>query len=267
MKIQKVLVSCNKNPLYFDFWTPFSYVWKEKFGVDPVLIFIDKNPDSVELDDRWGEVIRVRSIDGIPEYLQTQWSRFYFTNRYSDEVCMTSDIDMFPLSKEYFIKNISDLKLDNDGHVHLNGNGITGKYDDWFKGVCNLSVCYHANYGNRFAEVFDMCNDWENEIQRLHDMKLGRDQSQWAEHLKGMDNWGAEEDYTTSVLRSKVSDKSIKFFTCGLYGLRFDRGWWNDCKSAINTVPFVDCHSIRPYAENKEEIISVLKHYHGDMSV
>ena len=267
MKIDKVLVSVNSNPLYSDFWEPFSYVWKEKMGIDPVLIYIDKNPDERVLSEQWGEVIRVKSVDGVPEYLQTQWSRFFFAKRFPNQICMTSDIDMFPLSKEYFVDSIASVEMNDLSHFHMNGNGVTGNYDSWIRELANLTVCYHVNYGQRFAEIFNMQETWEEEIKKLHSLNLGRDQSQWGEHLRGLVNWGAEEDYSTAILREKVGNGAVKYMACGLYGHRFDRRTWNQCKETMHTHPFVDCHSLRPFLENKDEIMSVLTHHHGEMNV
>ena len=45
MKIDKVLVSADDNPLYLDFWESCSRVWKEKMGLDPVLLYFGReNP-------------------------------------------------------------------------------------------------------------------------------------------------------------------------------------------------------------------------------
>ncbi len=39
-----IIMSCDDNPYYFDFWEPVSYVWKEKMGHTPVLAhFGEKN--------------------------------------------------------------------------------------------------------------------------------------------------------------------------------------------------------------------------------
>lgn len=284
MKIQKVIVSTNSNPLYFDFWVPFSYVWKEKMGADPVLVYIDKSPNDAKIDDRWGEVIRVKSVDGVPEYLQTQWSRFFYANNFPDSVCMTSDIDMFPLSREYFMSEIGEDVLQGDSHLHLNGNGVTGKFDSWLNPQCNLTVCYHVNYGKQFSRLFDMEPTWEDEIRKLHSMNLGKDQTKLdrkvspedyekhvksTEHLRGMMNWGAEEDYSTQILRKKVLSGQWKFHTKGLFGRRFDRGAWDRCCYFMEAYPFkekypfVDCHSVRPYPKHRDSIRVVLEHYFG----
>jgi hypothetical protein len=267
MKIEKVIVSTNSNPLYFDFWDMLSYIWKKKMGIDPVLVYIDKNPDEANISEKWGEVIRVKSVDMVPEYLQTQWSRFFFTGKYPDKVCMTSDIDMFPLNKDYFTTNLNSIRLDDNSHVHLNANGVTGRFDDWVQGNCNLSVCYHVNYGKAFGKVFEMLPTWEEEIVRLNSLNLGKDQSMWAPHLKGMNNWGAEEDYTTNVLRKKVSENKIKFIYTGMFNHRFDRTNWETCNAVKDRYSFKDCHSLRPYKDHEKEIKEVLSYYHGDLNV
>ena len=40
MKLDKVIMSCNDNPYYSDFWPLVSKVWKEKIGIDPVLVYV-----------------------------------------------------------------------------------------------------------------------------------------------------------------------------------------------------------------------------------
>lgn len=266
MKIQKAIVSTNSNPLYFDFWEMLSYIWKKKMGIDPVLVYIDENPDKAQISDKWGEVIRIKTVENVPEYLQTQWSRFFFTNRYPDQICMTSDIDMFPLNKDYFTTSLNSIVLDDTSHVHLNANGVTGRFEDWLEGNCNLSVCYHVNYGRAFQKIFNMLPKWEDEMKRLHSFNLGKDQSMWAPHLKGMNNWGAEEDYTTDILRKKVKSKEIRLIYTGMFGQRFDRANWEVCKQAMGRYPFKDCHSLRPYPDHKEEIKQVLEFYHGGLN-
>ena len=39
----KVIMSCDDNPYYLDFWPLVSWVWKEKMGIEPVLIHIGEN--------------------------------------------------------------------------------------------------------------------------------------------------------------------------------------------------------------------------------
>jgi hypothetical protein len=39
MKIDRVILVSDNNPLYYEFWTDLSFTYKEKFGIKPTLIF------------------------------------------------------------------------------------------------------------------------------------------------------------------------------------------------------------------------------------
>ena len=116
MKIDKVIMSCDDNPLYADFWKPVSEVWKKRFDIDPVLIYFGDN----KLDETFGQVIPVKPIEGIPSYAQAQWARFWFPTLELNTVQIISDIDMFPISRSFFIDQLEAIP--DDQYVHLFGN-------------------------------------------------------------------------------------------------------------------------------------------------
>ena len=39
MRINKVLFSCNDNPLYYDFWESISEQYATEFGIEPILLY------------------------------------------------------------------------------------------------------------------------------------------------------------------------------------------------------------------------------------
>ena len=102
MKIDKVIHSCDNNKFYLDFWPLVSKIWKVKFNVEPILAFI--GDEDVEIDDTYGTVIRMGDVKGVPKYLQALWVRYWLPVTELDTVWMISDIDMLPISKEYFIE-------------------------------------------------------------------------------------------------------------------------------------------------------------------
>ena len=109
-------MSSNSNPMYLDFWPIVSRVWLQKFNITPILYYIDENHD-VEIDETYGIVKRLKPVKNVPIYLQCLWVRYWSFSEYSNDVCIISDIDMFPLSQEYFIDSISHIK---EKYVHLN---------------------------------------------------------------------------------------------------------------------------------------------------
>jgi hypothetical protein len=65
------------------------------------LIYID-NADSY-LSEEFGRVIRIKPVANIPIGVQNQIVRFWIPILFPEQVCIISDIDMFPLSSNYFL--------------------------------------------------------------------------------------------------------------------------------------------------------------------
>jgi len=117
MKIDYAIISSDSNPMYLDFWPIVSKLWKQKFNIEPILIYIDEEKDK-EISEEYGTVLRLTPLENIPLYIQTLWSRYWLPSLYPNKTCIISDIDMLPLSKEYFIDKIKEIP--DDKYVHLN---------------------------------------------------------------------------------------------------------------------------------------------------
>ena len=103
-----IIMSCDDNPYYFDFWEPVSFVWKEKMGHIPVLAhFGEKKPSQ-----KYGIVVSMETNSEVPVHTQCQLSRLWIPKLFSNELCVTSDIDMFPASKKYW----DSIELENSFH-------------------------------------------------------------------------------------------------------------------------------------------------------
>ena len=96
----KVLLSCDENPYYYDFWPFARDIWKKRIGVEPQLVLISdtKSTDNFDSDG----VLYVQKIEDVPIHLQAQLARIYYTKYFPNEVCLISDIDMFPVSSDFF---------------------------------------------------------------------------------------------------------------------------------------------------------------------
>jgi hypothetical protein len=117
MKIEVVIHSSNSNPMYLDFWPLVSKVWNIRFGLRPLLIYIDEN-HSIPIDTTYGDVIKMKPVPDVPVYLQCLWVRYWIPTQYPEKVCMISDIDMFPISKSYFTETIKSVSDDKYVHLH-----------------------------------------------------------------------------------------------------------------------------------------------------
>jgi hypothetical protein len=235
MKIDSVILSCNENPLYLDFWNPVSRIWKERFGIEPVLLFFG-NTVSHDLSEEYGRIIPFKTSKDFPEYLQTLWIRYWYPSQEPEKTWMISDIDMIPISKNYFVNQISEV--DPCAYVHLYANAKP------------IPSCYHVAMGSLFQRFLNLPNSFEDSLSRLvrH--------SQGTNHM-GMDKWGMDEYYAHMHLQEyyKMYPDFFKFFTRENADQRIDRSRWSyDEQKLLNEDYYIDSHSIRPYKENQENI-------------
>jgi hypothetical protein len=241
MKIQKAIVSSDDNRFYLDFWPSVSKVWKQKFGITPVLLYISDS--DFEPTTEFGEVVRYKPLEDFPLYLQTLWVRYFHPSTEPETTWIISDIDMFPISKEYFIDRIS--KIDDEAYVHL---------DPSIEEYQKFPSCYHIAKGKKFIDILDLPDDWEMSMWRVASSKLGTDPGG---HLSGKNEWFADEQYATNKILSKIKmKKNIVFLERegGRCGHRLDRINFFYTKKDLEDGYYYDCHSIRPYHQYKKEI-------------
>ena len=114
MKVNRVILVSNNNRLYSDFWNKLSFTYKEKFGVNPTLVFFGSKEEIklLNLSEKYGNIILEKKVDGVADWQYT-WALFYYTKFYPDDTCIVMGIDQIPLGT-YFLKDciqdISDEK-------------------------------------------------------------------------------------------------------------------------------------------------------------
>ena len=135
---------------YYDFWPIVSQVWKKRFNITPVLGLIsDKDTDLY--DDGNGLVKEFKLINSKDTGLQSQVVRLYLP-KYLNGVCITSDIDIIPISKKYFIEDLVEFD-ENDLLVFSSSNEST-------KNINQYPMCYVACQSKLFHTIFNLEKDW-----------------------------------------------------------------------------------------------------------
>ena len=243
MKITKAIHSSDSNPMYLDFWPIVSKIWKTKFNIEPVLIYIDENHE-IPISEEYGTVIKLKPIKNIPTYLQNLWVRYWYPSQSPDDIWIISDIDMLPISKNFFINNLS--KIDDDIYVHLN---------PCIESYGTLPSCYHVAKGYNFKNILELHDNWEDSISFLFNSSLGSDPGG---HLSGKNHWFADERHSSEkVLNYKNKQPNKVMFiprNNGQNGFRIDRPNWRYSEELFNKDYYIDSHSIRPYLTYKAEI-------------
>lgn len=244
MKIQKVIHACNDNPFYADFWPIVSKIWKTKFFVEPVLLYFGHNNPSEE----YGTVVKMKILEDIPLNTQAQCSRYWFPYTEQETIWMTSDIDMLPISRRYFIDDIAGIE--DNKIVALNGNHGE-KYPHR-----HFSCCYNVGKGSTFTEILQLPDSFEKFMQNgfwrdnTHNYKPDGLPS-------ALPHWGADEQWSSRMLNNFHDQSRIEvLFRDRLSGPfeRLDRSHWKWVEERVLRENYCDCHSIRPYSEHKQSI-------------
>jgi len=231
MKIDKAILASDDNPMYLDFWPLISRVWKERFDINPVLIYFGSESPTTE----YGEVIRMKPLDDVPTWFQAQWGRIWYASLLGETVSIVSDIDMFPISKHFFVDRLQDI--DDDIYISL----YSGR-DDY------VPVCYNIASGYSFKEVLEIDKDFEKSVKYLLDA------------IQKDVYWGAEEEYLTKKVAGYKNRDKILFMSRQDHlptKYRIDRLEWDYNPRNIND-GYIDCHSVRPYKDHKKTIDSLV---------
>ncbi len=231
MKLKYAVISSDSNPEYLDFWPYVAKAW-ERIGIEPILLYIDKLPPSEETQ-KYGRVIYLESINEWTIAQQAQCIRFWAA-KLLDAPFIISDMDMLPISKEYYNKGVEELG--DTGLVSYSSDII--KYR-WYRTNPQYPMCYLAGDPKSFINILEMNEDnHKSFLRRLMSMNIrfGTDQKFFYNqsiknrniHIKHLERGWIEEKYATG---------------------RLDKVIWP--KTDYNAESYIDCHLPRPYSSNK----------------
>ncbi len=230
MKLDRVILSSNNDPNYLQFWPVVAPIWK-LMGLQPTLALI-ANEDCI-VDTSIGDVIRFSPIEGVPESTQAQAIRLLLPILFPGEVCITSDIDMIPISRSYF----------HDGASICPEDTFLVYRDSVYPE--HYPMCYVAGKGAVFGAVFSVYHyeDIEPAIKKWNALGHG---------------WNTDERVLyQSVLDWKERGGKMLILHSGAHP-RLDRGgWFEDLKEPLNG--YIDCHCPRPYEDHQKTIDQVVE--------
>jgi hypothetical protein len=110
MRLGRVLMACDLNCDYLDYWPSARRAWLEIVGVEPLLVLIAEEadvPEHLRSDDL---VVRFRPIEGVHTALQAQCIRLLYPAVVDTaDAVLISDIDLYPLRPSYFLDPIGRL--------------------------------------------------------------------------------------------------------------------------------------------------------------
>ena len=246
MKVEKVILASDLNPHYLQFWPLVSKAWKEIIGIEPELVLISEKMIP-GLENENGNVNLCKPVPNIPTPQQAQISRFFFATNFPDQVCLTSDIDMFPMSREYFMDTPKDVPDENLA-VYSADSALPG-----MPNYPSFAIGYNAAKGSTFQEIIQ--GDMEAFPECL---------SEWLSHGHG---WITDErvfykkwlDWKDKTTRTSLFRRGYNISNDPTSINRLDRS--TGCSYNLDLLKkkfYYDFHMPRPYSQHKDEIDNIV---------
>lgn len=255
MKVERVVLTTNNNPTYYQFWNPLSKVYKTKLGIEPTLVFFGTEDEISELglSNEYGEIFAIKPSSKYHVPWQTTWGLFHFTQLYPNEVCMVIGIDQVPLSNQFIHERIKDIS--EDSYVMM----IAEAYGQhWSTGGTSPSS-YHIAKGSTFKKVFGFEDKFEDELDKLATSGI---RAFW-EDTEG--RWGIDESYSCHKLR-EYRDKGGMIHSHDLFSYMCERRI--ECERHKETLYnmdllkagwYVESHMCRPYSNHKQYLDTIFE--------
>jgi hypothetical protein len=111
MKIDKAIFGVD-NSYFLEFWPIQAKICKEILGIEPVLFYVcDEESDFYH--DGHGLVKKIKKIGSINTGLLACIVRMFGSKYFPDEVCLTCDLDMLMINRDYFIEQVKEYSEDS----------------------------------------------------------------------------------------------------------------------------------------------------------
>jgi hypothetical protein len=226
MKIDYCLMGCTENPFYFDFWPIVSKVWKKKFNIIPVLGLIC-DEDSDLINDEYGLIKKFKKSNFSDDGTQSQVVRL-FLSKFLNGTCIISDIDMIPLSENYFIDNLIKFK-DTDLLVLSSHHPQTINTNQY-------PMCYIVGNSKIFDEIFQTNVSWDEFVEKTT-----------------LNGWYSDQLFLYQSIQNYGLD-NVKFPYRSFIDDRVDRIHWVYNDNLLKNGHYIDSHLLRPYQAYKNEV-------------
>jgi hypothetical protein len=237
MKLNYVIVGSDLNPLYLDFWPAISKIWRQKFNLIPVLgLICDEDSDFYE--NEYGIVKKFKKNPKYSEALQSQIVRIFLPSLLNG-YCLISDIDMIPLSLEYFTTESN--KLNENNIVVYSSDNPECLLENMYP------MCYISAHSEIFKNEFVNNDNWDSFCNRINSSNEG---------------WYTDQKFIFRIINEyHKKNKNCIFLNRGWNGpaeRRIDRINWKYDSEKVSMGYYIDAHSLRPYQNYKNEINNLI---------
>lgn len=281
MKLTKAIFSANDS-FYLEYWPKQAETCKAILGIEPVLFWITEE-DSDFYDDGHGIVKKIKKVDWVSDAIQACIVRFWAPLLFPEDTCILCDIDMFMLSKKYFVDSIKNIPEDDLVIYSSDSYDRSRKEMKDFFSTYNLpfeqdmySVCYNAAKGKTFTKIMNLSGSFEDFLKMVSE-KQGYKMSWFVDEFFYSDcvnntNHGINVHYlkrgirTPFTVANRIEKWHIPNVHYDIHQFNIDRerdGVYN--ANLLRCDYYIDFHAPRPYQKYKDqinEICDIAKHHH-----
>lgn len=246
MKVTRIILVSDPNPIYCDFWNPISKVYREKFGIETSLVWLGTRDQLYRAGIEDTDVIFCTHHPDYPVPFQTALAMFYFTKAFPDDTLLTQGIDEVHLSPMFIRYSIAGY--DDDSYVQMIADAYKPNYWRNHGGVSPSGQ--HVAKGSTFQKVFNFPDTFNAFVEQVVNSGIP---AFW-EDTAG--RWGLDESYVSHVLRES---QGVEMISCTDFRLFCDRRI--ECERSketpydiekLNAGWYSQAHLCRPYANHKE---------------
>lgn len=245
MKIDYVLVSANVCGHYLELFPLVFRIWKERFNIYCYLILIsDHIPLSLEHFSNY--IILFPPIEGINDIFVAQTIRILYPALFDNKNILISDIDIFPISDNYFIKSIEHISDDKF---------VT--YTDRYVKQNMYAICYNVANSNTWKEIFKInsIDDIVRTLRNWYNVKY--------DGTKNCEGWFTDQLKLYEIVNKWKQERVIILKDRDLNFKRLDKRHRNNIVKNIdlykkNLLTYTDFHCIKPYSKLKHYILVII---------
>lgn len=251
MKVSAVLVACNENTNYLDFWPAVKKAWWEICRLPCIMVYIGNELPRHLINDP--AVKLFKPISSWPTATQAQVIRLLYPALLNcDGAVMLSDMDMIPLQKEFFFRGFESFQINQ--FVSLRGIDEREK---------QIYMCYVGATPQVWREMFGIRS--EDDIRRQLETWSMLAQS---DGNHGGLGWCTDQIILYAMVKKWLAEKPryVGLIPLTHEHARLDRGnpvewlnWSNELESKLKNKIYIDFH-MPNYSTFREIIDKVLEY-------
>jgi len=263
MSIDRIVLSTDENETYIQFWPLVATAWKKYFPeVNVTLALLTNRTEDSELVQemkKYGEVVIVNPVEGIPLANQAKMARHIVASSCGDDVCCLHDIDSCPLQRDYTENFVNKREINSVlrvGKEVLDGGPHEGKFP----------MSHITTEGNIWKDIINPNN---LTTDKLFESWVGTKEYDTKEDIS-QSPYGFSDESLIRVLLSRWKPQKFTDVIRGvdIHNSWLDRSWWSTdsrlVETKLNNNEFVEANLLRPFSVYWENIKPVVEYICGN---